>query len=188
MAELIDPQIAGNLRALFPNEKIDFAVKAKRKIPLVLGVLMLIVSLVFVTVILAFGGTLTNYIFVGESINFDLGLPRSLVIVIFALLFILAIIVMIDSLKAIFWNQVWFVGTDKRIALLQKQKVNSVPWKHFHESISRTSDGKKGTVELTPKPDDVVKPIVVTDVANCDAIQQVCEKRIIEAATVGGNA
>jgi hypothetical protein len=69
MEQMIDPQIAPNLKTLFPNEEVDFAVKAKRKIPIPFGIFRLITSLFILTIVLAFGGTIVGGILTPGKID-----------------------------------------------------------------------------------------------------------------------
>ncbi len=179
MTPVIDPKVAPNVQALFPGEKIHFVVKSRRKYPLVYGVLRLVTAFLFLTIVLSFAGGVVNSIF-GQGDMFP-NWNKYVVFGFFIVFFIIALLVLIDSLRILFWDQVWFVGTDKRIAMLEKEKMHSKPWSHFHDNVLKYGDKGKGSVILMPKAGSSGSSLIMSGITNCDQIQKLCQKRIMEA-------
>lgn len=186
MTPVIDPKIAPNVQSLFPGEKIHFVVKSKRKYPLVYGIIRLVLAFIFLTVILSFAGNVVSSIFGPE--NMFQSWNKYLVLGFFVIFFMVALLVLIDSLRILFWDQVWFVGTDKRVAMLEKKKLHSKPWGHFHDNVLKYGDKGKGSVILMPKPGTSGSSLIMSGIANCDLIQKVCQKQIMEAAKLPASA
>lgn len=183
MAEIIDPKIAPDVQSLFPGEEVDFAVKAKKQ-PIAAGIIFLVMGLTLVATVLAFGGLLADSIF---NANSPLGPKRYIFVIVFIMMFIGAMVCLIMGLRFLFWNQVWYVGTDKRIAKLEKKKLESYGWEKFFQEVGKTGTNEKGSVILTPKPEAKISAVMINGIANCDAIQEACHKRIIDTAKPNSN-
>lgn len=177
MADIIDPKIAPDIQSLFPGEKVDFAVKAKKHTAA--GFVWLLIGLSLVSTAIAFGGVLTGSIFGQLPAT---GTKTYVLVIALIMFFIGAMVCLINGLRLLFWNQVWYVGTDKRIAMLQKKKFDSYGWGKFYQDVGKTGTNEKGTVTLTPKPETNLNPLTMTGIANCDAIQKACHKRILDAS------
>lgn len=161
--EAIPPEI----NDMLAGESYDFAVKAKRKVPLKKTLLYFefgFISLVFSSIFIF---VFVWPIFMGREVHFKINnipvvagpghlAPLALPCIGIGLFLLGGLTLIVYGIYLLYSEGAWHIGTPKRLIIYTKNKTRSIDWGQFTGDIEVRGTSEDGTIALTLKTGKMV--------------------------------
>lgn len=179
-------ELPEDLKRFIENDKIDFAAKATRNLPIKKSLVLIFFGTVWTAIVSIFIRALIDPLLAGKAISVP-----GLVIGVF---FIIGIGMLVGGFNAFFQKGGYFIGTATRLIKYRNGKMMITEWNKFTETIELTNKNGIGNLEFilntgrTEKAIDTDRTtsrfvpdiIYITGVQDVYEIEKKCRIRIIE--------
>jgi hypothetical protein len=166
-----EPGLPAAVAALAQTEKALFAVRSRRRVPLVQTAIAMGVGIAFAAV----GAPLVY-------VEFTRGSDPSTFLRIFTVLFLaLGGLAIVGNTIDLVRSGPYFLGTERELLIGRRKKVTRFPWEAFAGDVQLTPHRKGGTVGLTLRQPPLTRFYII-GVPHATEIEAICRQRIDETS------
>jgi hypothetical protein len=163
----MEQQYPEELNNILGGEISDFVVKAKRAIPLKMALAPLVFGIFWLAFTSIFLSVFIGPVLFGQEVHFESNgspvtagpnnLKPLIGIGVFIGVFLLVGFVIVGyGIRSLLAKGAWYIGTQKRMIIYQKNATRSISWEQFYSDIAVSGNNQDGSIALLMKTGEMV--------------------------------